>query len=161
MVLWWGYGAGVATPAAGGESGNGATRLGKAEPVSSLLSHPAATSPGKRARERWGDTLQGVKLWKETGSRHLRAKQGDLRLSLHVGGPGQFNEYMGNAKKKGQGRKVIPLSLRHHSTRGLFINLCFKSIVRSRGQLLYSKRSSRCSEVEGGSFTCSIQRFFF
>lgn len=103
VVFQWGYGAGAAIPDTGGESGNGATGFRKAELVSSLLSHPASTSPGKRARERWGYILQGVKLWKEMGSRHLRAKQGDLRLSLHVGGPGQLNEYMGNAKKKARG----------------------------------------------------------
>ena len=39
-----------------------------------------------------------------------------------------LNEYTGKEKKR-PGEKIIPLSLSHHSTKGLLLNLCCKSIV--------------------------------
>lgn len=63
------------------------------------------------------------------------------------------------AKKKWE--KINPLSLSHHSTKGLFLNSRFKSTVSPWGQLLNFERSSGSSKVEhGGSFTCSIRRKF-
>lgn len=139
---------GAATPALGEEGGSRAPGLGKEGSVSSLFKHSASTSPEKHAQERQGYTFQGSRDGILSPSGYTTQRWSGLPL---------MNTW--ETKKKRPGEKIIPLPLNHHSTKGLFCDLWFKSVVNPWGQLLNFKRSSsRC--WTGGSFTCSIQRKF-